>query len=217
RVIVGKTTKAKRTPVFIGEMRSVDFSPYWNVPPEIETREIVPKLLRDSGYLERQDMEIVSGGVSKGSTIDAGALEGLRRGKLRIRQRPGPKNALGAIKFVLPNDMNVYLHGTPFQQLFDESRRNFSHGCIRVADPVGLAQFVLRDQPEWTIERMREAMAMDRPTSVALTEAIPVVIFYTTATVSNEGRVWFLPDVYGYDGKLDQLLAQSTNSSRPSS
>jgi len=209
RVIVGRAAKARQTPIFIGDMRHVEFSPYWNVPPSIQKNELVPKLMHDPGYLGREDMEIV--GSSRGPPItgvDAAALVGLRDGSLRIRQRPGPKNALGGIKFVLPNTMNIYLHGTPARELFGRARRDFSHGCIRVADPFALAQFVLRDRPEWTRERMREAIEVQIPHSVQLRSPVPVVIFYTTAIVTPQGRAEFSPDVYGYDRKLGDALAR---------
>lgn len=208
QVIVGRAGRPRQTPIFIGDMRYVEFSPYWNVPRDIQRKELVPKLARDPRYLEREDMEIVDArlAASATTTINATTFALLDSGNLRIRQRPGPKNALGGIKFVLPNAMNIYLHGTPAQELFERTRRDFSHGCIRVADPLALAQFVLRDRPEWTTDRMREAMAAGKPATVPLPSPIPVVIFYTTVIVDNDGRAFFLPDVYGYDGKLERAL-----------
>ena len=207
-VIVGRASPAMQTPIFIGDMRSVEFSPYWNVPRNIQKNELVPKLARDPTYLLRENMEIVGARLASSptTTIDATTLTLLESGNLRIRQRPGAKNALGGVKFVLPNTMDIYLHGTPAQELFERTRRDFSHGCIRVADPLALTQFVLRDRPEWTVERMREAMAAGKPATVSLPIPIPVVIFYTTVIVGDDGRALFLPDVYGYDGKLEQAL-----------
>src|SRR5262249_7672307 len=120
----------------------------------------------------------------------------------------GAKNALGAVKFVLPNTMDIYLHSTPAQQLFRETRRDFSHGCIRVEDPPALAAFVLRDQPAWTPERIRDAMAAGKLSTVTLplTRQIPVVLFYTTAIVDSVGRVLFPSDIYGLDAKLEAAL-----------
>ncbi len=123
-----------------------------------------------------------------------------------MRQRPGPNNALGGVKFVLPNTMDIYLHSTPAQQLFEQTRRDFSHGCIRVADPPALAQFVLHDQREWTPERIRTAMAAGKTTTATLTQPIPVVLFYTTAIVDSTGRALFQSDIYGYDRSLEQAL-----------
>lgn len=208
RVIVGRAAKSRETPIFIGEMRYVEFSPYWNVTPSIQRGEIVPKLERDPGYWEREELEAVPvrGDAVPGTVLDASTLEGLRNGTLRVRQRPGPKNALGGVKFVLPNTMNIYLHSTPAQQLFEETRRDFSHGCIRVADPPALAAFVLRDQPQWTPERIRDAMAAGKTSTATLTHPIPVVLFYTTAIVDAAGRALFASDIYGYDRRLEQAL-----------
>ena len=123
-----------------------------------------------------------------------------------MRQRPGPKNALGAVKFVLPNTMDIYLHSTPAQQLFSQTRRDFSHGCIRVEDPPALAAFVLRDQPAWTAERIRDAMAAGKQSTAMLTHPLPVVLFYTTAIVDHTGSVRFASDVYGLDARLEEAL-----------
>jgi murein L,D-transpeptidase YcbB/YkuD len=207
-VIVGSAMKARETPVFIGEMRYVEFSPYWNVPPTIQRAEIVPKLESDPSYWQREELEAVpvAGNAAPITVLDAATLEGLTSGALRVRQRPGAKNALGGVKFVLPNTMDIYLHSTPAQQLFEQTRRDFSHGCIRVADPPALAEFVLRDQPAWTGERIRAAMAAGKTSTAMLTQPIPVVLFYTTAIVDAAGRVLFQSDIYGYDRSLEQAL-----------
>jgi L,D-transpeptidase YcbB len=207
-VIVGRAVTERKTPVFIGEMRYLEFSPYWNVPPAILRKEIVPRLARDPGYWEREELEAVPTGGNGApiTTLDAATLEGLSAGALRVRQRPGGKNALGGVKFVLPNTMDIYLHGTPAQQLFGQTRRDFSHGCIRVADPPALVAFVLRDQPDWTSERIEAAMAAGTTKTVMLKHPIPVVIFYTTAIVDAAGRVLFQSDIYGYDRKLESAL-----------
>jgi murein L,D-transpeptidase YcbB/YkuD len=206
-VIVGGAA-GKETPVFVGEMRYVEFSPYWNVPPKIQRAELVPKLERDPGYWQREELEAVETGSTAGPVmeLDGRTLEALRRGDLRIRQRPGPKNVLGGVKFVLPNSMDIYLHGTSSQKLFDKARRDLSHGCIRVADPQALAAFVLRDQPEWTAERINEAMTAGKMSTVKLTEPLPVVVLYTTSMVDTDGKLRFAPDIYGYDRKLEQAL-----------
>lgn len=207
-VIVGRAVNARETPVFIGEMRYIEFSPYWNVPPAIQRAEILPQLARDPSYWEREDFEAVSldGRGAPITVLDASTLEGLKSGALRVRQRPGPKNALGAVKFVLPNTMDIYLHSTPAQQLFSQTRRDFSHGCIRLEDPPALAAFVLRDQPAWTAERIRDAMAAGKQSTAMLTHPIPVVLFYTTAIVDHFGKVRFSSDVYGLDAKLEEAL-----------
>ncbi|HUH93851.1 MAG TPA: L,D-transpeptidase family protein [Casimicrobiaceae bacterium] len=208
-VIVGGAVSAKKTPVFVGDMRDVEFDPYWNVPPNIKRNEILPRLKRDPGYWEREGFEAVPvHGGEPITTLDAATLEGIASDALRVRQRPGEKNALGAVKFVLPNTMDIYLHGTPAKGLFERSRRDFSHGCIRVADPAALALFVLGDQPQWTPQRIDEAMSAGVNRTVRLTQSIPVVIFYTTAIVDATGRVFFAPDIYGYDAKLEKALRE---------
>ena len=207
-VIVGRAVKARETPVFIGQMRYLDFSPYWNVPPPIQRAEIVPHLGRDPGYWDRENFEAVSvdGKGAPITVLDDNTLQGIKSGALRVRQRPGAKNALGGVKFVLPNTMDIYLHSTSAQQLFKETQRDFSHGCIRVEDPATLAAFVLRDQPAWTPERIREAMAAGRQSTVMLTQPIPVLIFYTTAIVESDGKTRFASDIYGLDARLEQAL-----------
>lgn len=206
-VIVGKAVLAQQTPVFDEAMRSIDFRPFWNVPPSIAKVELLPKLKKHPGYLAEQEMELlpVAGGPAS-TELTPEAVEEVALGQLRIRQRPGSKNPLGPIKFVLPNNHDVYLHYTSSPHLFAKVRRDFSHGCIRVEEPVKLAQFVLEDQPTWTEERIRAAMEADTPSSVRLHHPIPVVIFYTTVVMGDDGRPQFLPDIYGLDPKLSELL-----------
>ena len=166
----------------------------------------LPKLAREPSYLQKEDMELVGKNGPAGASLNAQTLGELRAGKLRVRQRPGPRNPLGGIKFVLPNSLDIYLHATPAQELFQRQRRDFSHGCIRVADPIALAQFVLGNPSEWTPERIKEAMDAGKTSTVKLTAPLPVVIFYTTAIVDYSGRVFFPPDVYGEDEKLASAL-----------
>lgn len=202
-VVVGRAVRHE-TPVFVGEMRHLEFSPYWNVPRNILRNELLPLLGSDPGYLAREGMEIV--GTRPGGAVFApdgtAGLEALRAGDARLRQRPGPKNALGGVKFVLPNTMDIYLHATPARQLFERERRDFSHGCIRVRDPAALAQFVLGGRPQWSLAAIEAAMASGVNRIVPLAAPIPVVVFYTTALVDAEGRARFLPDIYGHDRKL---------------
>jgi L,D-transpeptidase YcbB len=202
-VVVGRAMR-NETPVFIGEMRYLEFSPYWNVPPGILRNELLPRLARDPAYLEREGMEIVSARSAAPMTmvdIDAG-IAALRSGDARLRQRPGPRNALGGVKFVLPNTMDIYLHGTPERELFDRHQRDFSHGCIRVREPEALASFALRGRPEWTAAEIEAAMTSGVKRTVSLAAPIPVVVFYTTAIAEVDGRAQFLRDVYGHDRKL---------------
>ncbi len=204
RVIVGKALDHE-TPLFDERMRSIEFSPYWNVPPSIARAEVVPRLRRDPGHWERQGYEFVHGDGTVDTALNAAGLDAVLAGRQRIRQRPGPANALGDIKFVFPNQQNIYLHHTPSVGLFARERRDFSHGCIRVEDPVGLARFVMDGMPGWDEARIRTQMAAGTSTHVALREALPVLIAYGTALVS-QGRPRFLPDVYRHDARLQAAL-----------
>ncbi len=213
-VIVGRAVETQ-TPVFIEQMREVIFRPYWNVPLSIVRQEIASAVARTPDYLERQNMEIVAGPGDASPTVVASseALARLTRGEWRVRQRPGPGNALGLVKFNFPNDESVYMHGTPAQELFARARRDFSHGCIRLEDPVRLAEWVLKDQAgqePWTRDRVTEAMRGPRATtrSVALARPVQVVLFYLTAAVMPaDGAVWFAEDIYRHDQRLARALA----------
>jgi murein L,D-transpeptidase YcbB/YkuD len=182
KVIVGKALDT-RTPLFDEAMRFIEFSPYWNVPPSIARQETVPRLQRDPAYFERQGFEFVTAGGQVVTSLSAAHLDAVLSGGWRIRQRPGPQNALGDIKFVFPNNANIYLHHTPAPQLFARDRRDFSHGCIRVEAPVALAQFVLRDDPAWTEERIRQAMEKGASATLSLKQPLPVLIAYSTVVV----------------------------------
>lgn len=208
KVVVGKAY-GHHTPVFTGMMRYVIFRPYWNVPLSIQRAELVPKIRRNPGYLAEHRYKVVNHRHEVISTgpVSAAMLRELRSGELEIRQRPGPKNALGLVKFIFPNGYNVYLHGTPMTQLFSRARRDFSHGCIRVEDPVALARWVLRNNSGWTDERIRTAMEGDRTFKVNLPKPIPVLILYSTAVVEPNGEVYFFRDIYGNDARLEQKLA----------
>lgn len=204
RVIVGKAARTQ-TPLFIGQMSYLEFNPYWNVPRSIAVGEIVPKLARNPGYLAQNRMELVSqaGLVRSGA---AGAVAGLRSGALRVRQRPGAHNVLGAVKFAMPNPMNIYLHSTSAKELFGKARRDLSHGCIRVEHPAELAAFVLRDQPEWSADKIEAAMLPGATRTVRLGEDIPVVLFYATGATDRSGRALFAEDVYRRDDQLALAL-----------
>ena len=209
-VIVGRALSTQ-TPVFVEQLREVIFRPYWNIPRSIARHEILPILERDPDYLRRQNMEIVRGPGDDAQAV-AGTAENLallRQGALRVRQRPGPRNALGLVKFVFPNQENVYMHGTPAQELFSRSRRDFSHGCVRVEDPVALAEWALKDRPEWTRDRILSAMTGTQSLHVKLLRPIQVILFYTTAAVMPEdGTIHFAEDIYLHDARLDRALAR---------
>jgi L,D-transpeptidase YcbB len=209
KVVVGRAYR-RRTPVFAAGMKYVVFRPYWKVPESITRGELLPKVTRDRGYLAANGYEVVTADdqVVTNGVIDDDVLVNLRVGKLSIRQVPGPKNSLGLVKFIFPNEHNVYLHATPATQLFSQSRRDFSHGCIRVEKPELLAQWVLHNNPEWTPARIDRAMQGEKPLQVDLPRPIPVLIVYATAVVLETGEVRFFDDVYGYDAELDKIAAK---------
>lgn len=209
-VIVGRALRTQ-TPVFVEQLEEVVFRPYWNVPPSIAVHEILPLFLRDPEYLRRQNIDIVGGPGDDALPVDATAesIALLRREKLRLRQRPGPNNALGLVKFLFPNDENVYMHGTPAQALFSQHRRDFSYGCVRVEDPVALAEWTLNDQPGWTRDLIVAAMNGTQSIHVRLLQPVQVILFYTTAAVMPEdGTIRFAEDIYRHDAKLDEALAR---------
>jgi len=181
------------------------------VPTSILRGEILPALDRNPGYLQQHDMEIVSGpgDDARAVPLSAESLSQLQHGRLRVRQRPGSRNSLGLVKFIFPNDVNVYLHATPAPQLFSQSRRDFSHGCVRVEDPVALAEWALKGQEGWNRDRIVAAMNASRPLRVNLVRPIQVILFYITAVVMPEdGSIHFAEDIYGHDAKLDGALGR---------
>jgi murein L,D-transpeptidase YcbB/YkuD len=208
-VIVGQTYPRMRTPVFVGEMTAVVFRPYWDVPRSILVRELLPEIRARPDYLERHRFEIVRGLGDDAKAVPPTTqnVDALAAGELRLRQQPGPDNALGLIKFVLLDAHNVYLHDTPAQQLFLESRRAFSHGCIRVGDPAALAVHVLKDTPgDWTAANVLAAMHGDVTRDVSLSSPIPVLVLYGTAVAIERETVYFFDDIYGHDARLARLL-----------
>jgi len=207
-VVVGKALD-HQTPVLMAEMRFIDFNPYWNVPYNIFKKELLPKLQQNPGYLEKENMELVAtfGNDSKSVTFDSSAIEALKQGNLRIRQRPGKQNALGRIKFMFPNKDDVYLHDTPSRSLFAKARRDLSHGCVRVADPQGLAEFALKDQ--WTKDEIQAALNVPKTQRVVLKKSIPVLFFYTTAFFDPNNDLVLYSDIYGNDAILIEALKNS--------
>jgi L,D-transpeptidase YcbB len=210
RVVVGKGMRTQ-TPVFSRNMTYVVLRPYWNVPPSILRSEIVPAIQRDRGYIARKNYEVTTndGKVITSGEISDEVLEQLRAGKLAVRQKPGPTNALGLVKLIFPNEHNVYLHSTPSQSLFSRSRRDFSHGCIRVEKPAELAAWALRNNPGWTLEKIQQGMQNGRDdVTVNLVKPVPVFIVYGTALAYENGEVHFSDDIYGHDAKLAAALAK---------
>ncbi len=209
-VVVGRAVR-NETPVFARDMKYIVFRPYWNVPYSITRGEIIPALVKDSGYLARKNFEVTdqSGKIVTTGVVSAEVLAQLRSGKLLVRQRPGNQNSLGLVKFLFPNEHNVYLHDTPAQSLFSQSRRDFSHGCIRLEKPAELAAWLLRDQPKWTLDAVKAAMQSGKDNQqVNLSPPVPVVIIYLTAVVEENGEVHFFDDIYGHDRALNAVLAK---------
>ena len=209
-VVVGRAEVGRETPLFERDMQYIVFRPYWVIPRSILRKEILPAVRRSPRYLSHNDMEVYSGSGDTGPALPATAanLARVARGEPGIRQRPGPRNALGPAKFIFPNDYNVYFHGTPAPELFSRARRDFSHGCIRLEDPARFAVWVLRDPVEWSAEKVEAAMNGPPSRRVNLTQPLPVVIYYTTAVVRPERGVEFYEDIYGHDARLERELAK---------
>jgi L,D-transpeptidase YcbB len=208
-VVVGKAMRSE-TPAFIGNMTYLVFRPDWGVPLVIVRKEILPPLQKDPSYLSKNGYDLfdTSGKILNSGHVTPEEIQLLRAGKLSVRQRPGPKNALGRVKFMFPNTYLVYLHDTPKTELFSRSRRDFSYGCIRVEDPPALAAWVLQSKPEWTPERIQAAMNGEKSVQVNLSSPIPVLILYATARVDEDGLVDFYDDIYGHDGRLARALVK---------
>lgn len=206
RVIVG-IKGLHQTPVFHGRMRYLFFRPYWNVPPKIARDEVVPEALADPGKIVRENYEIVPEfevGPEKALPATPENLQKVAAGKLSIRQGTGPKNALGLVKFIFPNDNSVYLHDTPNHALFQATDRDFSHGCVRVSKPDQLAEFVLRPNGNWDLSAIQTAMkdASKPNRRVDLKSSVPVYLVYWTSTIMDDGRVRFDQDIYGHDAEM---------------
>ena len=209
-VVVGKAYDHD-TPVFADSMQYVIFRPYWSVPYSIAKAEFIPKISRDPDYLEKRGFAVVDSRqqVVASGPVSPDVLQQLRAGKLFIRQNPGPKNALGLVKFIFPNSYNIYMHDTPDQVFFSKTRRDFSHGCIRLEKPADLAVWVLRGNTgNWDMARVRAAMNGDAPQQVNLARPIPVLILYATVIVTEDGVVHFYDDIYGHDAALEKALAK---------
>lgn len=183
-VIVGK--EGHNTVMFTGKLSSIVFSPYWNVPPSIVKKEILPKMASNPDYLNSQDMEI---------TGNEGGLP-------VIRQKPGDKNSLGRVKFLFPNSFNIYLHDTDARSLFGKDKRAFSHGCVRIAEPEKMADYLLQDEPQWPQDKIREAMYSGKEQTVQIKSPVPVFITYYTSWVDENGHINFRDDIYGRDSSM---------------
>jgi murein L,D-transpeptidase YcbB/YkuD len=213
KVIVGKSDEEKRkSPVFTANMHYLVFSPYWNIPKSITIEEILPKLLEDPLYLEQRNIELVARFREDEPVLSytEDEFERLQSGSLKLRQRPGKGNALGKVKFIFPNNYSVYIHDSPARHLFNRSKRDLSHGCIRVEKPAELAHFLLGAEQKWNQREIIKAMHLQSPKKVRLKKAVPVIIYYSTASVVQD-EVVFYNDIYDYDAKLSQALMEHNN------
>jgi len=183
-VVVGK--EGHNTTLFSDKLTTIVFSPYWNLPSGIVKKEIVPAMSRNPDYLESHNMEIT--GQTNGLPV--------------IRQKPGGDNSLGKVKFLFPNSFNIYFHDTPAKDLFSKDVRAYSHGCIRLSEPEKLADYLLKDDPKWTKEKINEAMNSDKEQFVSLKSPVPVFITYYTSWVDENGKLNFRNDIYGHDADI---------------
>ncbi len=208
RLIVGQVYDRFRTPIFFSKLSYIDFRPFWNVPISIVQREL-SESLDEPGYFDKHGYEIVASTDLDAETlpVNAETIARVRSGALRLRQKPGPGNALGLVKFIFPNEYSVFLHSTPAQSLFRREERAFSHGCVRVEDAAGLAEWVLEGQDDWDRESIRRAMAAGTTQRVFVEREVPVYILYLTAFVEPVvGDLHFGHDVYGLDAELGRAL-----------
>jgi murein L,D-transpeptidase YcbB/YkuD len=213
KIVDGKVVGDHDTPVFAHMMRYLIFRPYWNVPVDIARKEIAPHMVSNPGYLASHNFEATD---SKGNVLSGVTAKQVASGQVLVREKPGPKNSLGLVKFIFPNQYDIYLHSTPAPELFDRTRRDFSHGCIRVQKPEDLAVWVLNTSATpgpvsgaWDLPHVHDAMANGPDNrQINLKTPIPIVIFYLTAIAADDGHIHFFDDLYNYDQKLQQVLSK---------
>ena len=211
RVVVGK--KENPTPVFSDQMTYLTFNPFWNIPESIAIKETIPLLRKDDGYADKHGIQVVMKGHNE-EAVDASEIgwkEVEQENKAfpyLLRQRPGPGNALGRVKFMFPNQFNVYLHDTPTRHLFQATERDYSHGCVRVEHPVELAEYLLKDKPGWDAYRIQNEMEGEEEMSVTLVKPLPVHIVYWSVWVGENGKLQRRPDIYELDTTQEKLFAK---------
>jgi murein L,D-transpeptidase YcbB/YkuD len=211
KVVVGKVVGEHETPVFAHMMKYLVFRPYWSVPVDIARKELVHHIVTNKGYLASKNFEVTN---NKGDILTDYTAHQVAQGSVMVREKPGPKNSLGLVKFMFPNQYDVYLHSTPATELFNRTRRDFSHGCVRVQEPAKLAAWVLQGQQykaneDWDLDAVTEAMNNGPDNrQVNLKTPIPIVIFYVTGFVEDDGDTHFFDDIYGYDAQLQAVLAK---------
>ena len=208
KVVVGEAAE-HRSPVLQSQLELVILRPYWTVPVSIQRNELIPEISRDRGWVSANNFEVVNlqGEVVPTGRVSDHVLAELSAGRLQLRQKPGPKNTLGLVKFMFPNPFGIYMHDTSARSLFDRERRDLSHGCIRVENPEDLAVWILRGQAGWSRERIESAIGGSQPTTVRITRPVQLSIMYATAAVMNNGEVHFFPDIYGEDEAFERQLS----------
>lgn len=210
RAIVGKDFQ--KTPVFTGRITDVELNPYWNIPSTIASTEIIPEIRKNRAYLAKNKIRVFRGWGPSARRINPSSISWSRvTGKnlpFWLRQDPGPKNPLGAVKFLFPNKYEVYVHGTPFHGLFERDSRGFSHGCIRIESPLELAEYLLQNPADWSSESLLDAIKSGKNLSIRLSDPIPVHLLYFTVWVDETGTVHFRDDVYGHDEVLARALGE---------
>jgi L,D-transpeptidase YcbB len=217
RVVVGK--RENTTPVISDQITHVTFNPYWNIPESIAVKETVPLLLKDKKYAEKHGIQVVMKGNEEEIVDPADiswkeAIHDANAFPYVLRQRPGPENALGKVKFMFPNRFSVYLHDTPSRHLFRETERDYSHGCVRVEHPALLAEYLLKDKPGWNADRIRNAMQSSEEISVSLASPLPVHIVYWSVWVGKDGKLQRRPDIYDLDSAQERLFVQRASGRR---
>jgi murein L,D-transpeptidase YcbB/YkuD len=217
RAVVGRTDR--QTPTFSSTIESFSLAPYWNVPPTPALSDILPQIREDLAYLDRQDMKVLE--RSSDTLVDPGSIDWSSIGdtifleRYRLRQEPGPKNALGDVRLVFPTRYTVYLHDTPSRSLFGQTPRALSSGCIRVERPLELLNWLLSGDPEWPEKRITEVIDGGEEVHGRIREPVPIHVVYLTAAVEEDGRPIFLSDIYGMDGALDRALEMANGASGP--
>jgi len=199
KVVVGKM--ATKTSIFKGQLSTVVLNPYWGLPNSIVINEVLPKIKSNVSYLSRNNIEV----FSKNSIIDPRTVNWSQyktQVPYNFRQKPGKNNSLGKIKFLFPNNYNIYLHDTPSKSLFAETNRSFSHGCIRVENPKNLAEYILRNDTQWNIEHIEKILKTDIEKRITVKPTIPVYLLYLTSWVDHRGKLNFRKDIYLHDKKL---------------
>ena len=212
RVVAGKAYR--KTPVFSDMITYLVINPYWGVPDTIAKKDILPKIKKNPNFLIDQKIRIFEGWGADTREIDPGTIDwnsvAAANFPYRFKQDPGPQNALGRIKFMFPNQFDVYLHDTPSKELFTKARRDFSSGCIRIEKPVEMAEYLLRNHPDWTPEKIRSTLSASdfTPQTVKLAEAVNIHILYWTVWVGKDDRIHFGPDIYDRDSALDTAMRE---------